>query len=287
MIYSRYSTNHVAQSNVVTGGNDRVGVKDSLNIAVSKPVAATSTNTGRSRQASGSSQAPLQPPSSTGTGLSRLKIGSSAGPSKTTRGASRVPTNPPGVKGPGAVVRGGEWASKFDDDDRVELLQNHATAAAAGLGIGIHADGRHDWVAEQMEAQQAGVAYLPPSSSIASPSNGVAHKRAHVDLERDDDDLEAGPGDRYEEGDDEDDEDDGVGSKVRIVDPAVMADPDDWVANVQEVEMEQSERVLELVRRDFDEQLDYWDTTMVAEYSEEIFEYMGQLEVRRREERTG
>lgn len=36
--------------------------------------------------------------------------------------------------------------------------------------------------------------------------------------------------------------------------------------------------VIEAIKRDFQEELDYWDTTMVAEYSEDIFKYMEELE---------
>lgn len=68
------------------------------------------------------------------------------------------------------------------------------------------------------------------------------------------------------------------GTKVRIVDEEVdFVDEDDWMAVIEEDE--ESERILEGLRAEFDEQLEYWDTTMVAEYSEEIFEYMADLEV--------
>lgn len=66
--------------------------------------------------------------------------------------------------------------------------------------------------------------------------------------------------------------------KVRIVDEEVdFIDEDDWMAVIDEDE--ESERILEGLRAEFDEKLEYWDTTMVAEYSEEIFEYMADLEV--------
>lgn len=56
-------------------------------------------------------------------------------------------------------------------------------------------------------------------------------------------------------------------------------DDDDWMRCSVEEDQE-SERILEALRNEFDEQLDIGDTTMVAEYSEEIFEYMADLEVR-------
>lgn len=165
------------------------------------------------------------------------------------------------MKGPGTTLRGGEWAVKYEDDEGVALSHE---ASAGGLGIKV--EDQNDWVADQMSAQQA--AYIP-SSTLTSPSAAISLKRGHLDVEVED------------EKEDESEGEDGVGSKVRIVDPSVMGDPDDWVAKVEDMEMEQSEKVLEMVRKEFDEQLDVWDTTMVAEYSEEIFEYMGQLEVSR------
>ncbi|ORY76279.1 cyclin-like protein [Leucosporidium creatinivorum] len=114
------------------------------------------------------------------------------------------------------------------------------------------------------EQQQQG--FIPSSSgAFTSPSLAASHKRGHLDVEEEEEEVDS-------------DEDDGVGSKVRIVDPSVMADPEDWVNNVEEEDEVENEKILEEVRREFDEQLDYWDTTMVAEYSEEIFEYMGELE---------
>lgn len=79
--------------------------------------------------------------------------------------------------------------------------------------------------------------------------------------------------------DEEDDSEDGVGSKVRIIEGEMDMDDDDWMRCSVEEDQE-SERILEALRNEFDEQLDIGDTTMVAEYSEEIFEYMADLEVR-------
>lgn len=52
-----------------------------------------------------------------------------------------------------------------------------------------------------------------------------------------------------------------------------------WLVLGSEEEAE-CKAVIETIKRDFQEELDYWDTTMVAEYSEEIFKYMEELEVR-------
>lgn len=132
-----------------------------------------------------------------------------------------------------------------------------------GVGLGIAGEGRDDWVGDKMAREQQ--AYLPSSSAFTSPSLAASHKRGHLDVEEEEEEVDS-------------DEDDGVGSKVRIVDPSVMADPEDWVNNVEEEDEVENERILEEIKQEFDEQLDYWDTTMVAEYSEEIFEYMGELE---------
>lgn len=138
----------------------------------------------------------------------------------------------------------------------MELLREQQ-GPSVGLGIGGAAT--DDWAAREQ-------AYVPSSSgAFTSPSLAASHKRGHLDVEEEEEEADS-------------DDDDGVGSKVRIVDPSVMADPDDWVNNVEEEDEVENERVLEMIKKEFDEQLDFWDTTMVAEYSEEIFEYMGELE---------
>lgn len=251
----------------ISVASDRTS-KDSLN-AIVKPTAGA----GRSRTTTASSstsqhqQQPLQPPSSTGTGLSRLKIGSSSvvPPPKATRGPSRVPSTnslaPPNVKGPGTSLRGAEWGGAVQDDGEMEFLREQQ---GASVGLGVAAEGREDWAGDKMAREQQ--AYIPSSSgAFTSPSLAASHKRGHLDVEEEEEEVDS-------------DEDDGVGSKVRIVDPAVMADPEDWVNNVEEEDEVENERILEEIKQEFDEQLDYWDTTMVAEYSEEIFEYMGELE---------
>lgn len=52
---------------------------------------------------------------------------------------------------------------------------------------------------------------------------------------------------------------------------------ENWMMLPAEEEME-CHQVIEAIKRDFQEELDFWDATMVAEYSEEIFKYMEQLE---------
>ncbi|KAH9472363.1 hypothetical protein Pst134EA_002985 [Puccinia striiformis f. sp. tritici] len=52
---------------------------------------------------------------------------------------------------------------------------------------------------------------------------------------------------------------------------------DDWLMLPAEEELECTQ-IIAAIRRDFQEELDFWDATMVAEYSEEIFKYMEELE---------
>ncbi|OAV89601.1 hypothetical protein PTTG_05846 [Puccinia triticina 1-1 BBBD Race 1] len=55
------------------------------------------------------------------------------------------------------------------------------------------------------------------------------------------------------------------------------ASADNWIMLADEDE-EECAQIIAAVKADFQEELDYWDATMVAEYSEEIFTYMESLE---------
>lgn len=55
-------------------------------------------------------------------------------------------------------------------------------------------------------------------------------------------------------------------------------DPEDWVKLGPE-DQDEVEAVLEEVRDQFQDEIDLYDTTMVAEYAEDIFAYMEELEV--------
>jgi hypothetical protein len=59
----------------------------------------------------------------------------------------------------------------------------------------------------------------------------------------------------------------------------VMVDEDDWLALSEEQQFE-AEQTLALVRETFDDEVDMFDTTMVAEYADDIFFYMSDCEVR-------
>jgi len=73
------------------------------------------------------------------------------------------------------------------------------------------------------------------------------------------------------------DEDGGEGFYSEDEDEEVD-DPEDWVKLGVE-DQEEVEAVLGEVRDNFQDEVDLWDTTMVAEYAEDIFAYMEELEV--------
>lgn len=56
-------------------------------------------------------------------------------------------------------------------------------------------------------------------------------------------------------------------------------DPDNWLI-MDPVEEAECRRMVAEIQKDFDDELDFWDSTMVAEYSDEIFAYMAAMEVR-------
>lgn len=74
--------------------------------------------------------------------------------------------------------------------------------------------------------------------------------------------------------------------KVRVVDASgedmpMAVDPDDWLMQLCDPnEAEDSEYLIAEIKREFQEEIDYQDISMVAEYSEDVFKYMAELEVR-------
>lgn len=59
---------------------------------------------------------------------------------------------------------------------------------------------------------------------------------------------------------------------------ASMMDPNNWLA-LDPADEAESQRLLAEIQAEFEDEVDMWDTTMVAEYQEEIFEYMSRLEL--------
>jgi hypothetical protein len=71
---------------------------------------------------------------------------------------------------------------------------------------------------------------------------------------------------------------DGVASETDD-DEDELEDPDDWT-RMDAGEADECQTILDDVRRNFEDDVDLFDTTMVAEYAEDIFAYMEELEVR-------
>ncbi|GAA5834140.1 hypothetical protein JCM3766R1_004470 [Sporobolomyces carnicolor] len=251
------------------GANTRIQVdrtsKDSLNGGLVKPH--TRSRTASSNSSVSITSALPQPPSSTGTGLGRLKINSSSNaanpvPVKSSRPA-RAPVGTKSQPAPSVAphaprLQQGEWDGAWSGQGDIEVLRDDE--AAVGLGI----DGTSEWVQDQhMKAE-------PAPSSPSTHSQAKSHKRTH-DVEFSDEEDGSNSGAFNSHHDD----------KVRIVEPeqAIEVDPDNWVADlVDEEDAISSELLLQQVKREFKEEQDFWDISMVAEYSDEIFAYMSKLE---------
>ncbi|KAL8280547.1 hypothetical protein RQP46_007195 [Phenoliferia psychrophenolica] len=248
----------------------------------------------RSRQTSGSSIAPatnvLQPPSSTGTGIHRLKLNHpSSGaavpvPVPTKRTASRagaplaVKQQPPSSSQPAAPhAEGGTWQWTEPADD-VEVLRD--AGPSVGLGIaGAGAAFDDVWSAGIKDEDHLDATVRdhddPMLADDVKPHVSGSHKRSHSGTQHNIMDSDA------EDQDDDEDDPHMGGGKVRVVEAQptddVVVDLEDWTMGADEDE-EESRQLLDDIKREFDEQLDFWDTTMVAEYAGEIFEYMTELE---------
>jgi len=133
--------------------------------------------------------------------------------------------------------------------------------AAVGLGI----DGTSEWVQDQQMKTEGPTVPSSPSTHAQAKS----HKRTH-DVEFADEEEETGAFTSHHD------------DKVRILttEEAIEVDPENWVADlVDDEDAIHSELLLQQIKRDFKEEQDFWDISMVAEYSDEIFSYMSKLEV--------
>lgn len=179
---------------------------------------------------------------SVSTGFSKLKIGSSAAPAiRLSRPTTTVDTS---------LASKPSTQSLRSRDDRANELEILHERSLDGLGLKTNAG--QDWTADEMYGEAA--------MHLDQP---ISHKRDHIEA------LSS---------DNEEDEGGIIGSKVRIVE-GDFDDPDDWIAATGLTDHRETARMVERAGEDFDEHLDYYDTTMVAEYSEEIFTYMSELEV--------
>lgn len=178
---------------------------------------------------------------SVSTGFSKLKIGSSAAPAiRLSRPTTTVDTS---------LASKPSTQSLRSRDDRANELEILHERSLDGLGLKTNAG--QDWTADEMYGEAA--------MHLDQP---ISHKRDHIEA------LSS---------DNEEDEGGIIGSKVRIVE-GDFDDPDDWIAATGLTDHRETARMVERAGEDFDEHLDYYDTTMVAEYSEEIFTYMSELE---------
>lgn len=245
--------------------------------------------------------APPQPPSSTGTGFGRLRIDANAQPTapappraataavagKARRAPSaRAPVQPSAVAPAAPRLQQGEWPgaqSAFGGHAIKQAVDEHGVVPNVGLGLGSAAEA---WMGDQMAVDR----HYPQ----AGPSHAAGHKRTH-DIEFSDEEQQQsaahathGHGHGHLHGALQHED------KVRVVEDDVevgdgaeaegemMVDPDDWILQLcDEDEAVESERLIEEIKREFKEEIDYFDISMVAEYSDEIFEYMAELEVRR------
>ena len=200
-------------------------------------------------------------------------------PVPTKRTASRAPlaSKPSQPAVPHAEGGTWQWAGPVDD---VEVLRDAGPATGLGItGAGAAFDDVWSGAAAGEDALDAQVHDLndPMLTEDAKPHVSGSHKRSHSGTQHNIMDSDA------DCDDDDDDEDPHMGGgKVRVVERPnedVVVDLEDWTLGADEDE-EESQQLLVDIKRDFDEQLDFWDTTMVAEYAPEIFEYMTELEVR-------
>lgn len=248
-----------------------------------------------------------QAPSSTGTGFGRLRIDSHAQPSapappraataavagKARRALSaRAPVQPAAVAPAAPRIQQGEWPgaqSAFGGHAIKQAVNEHGVVPTVGLGLGSAAEA---WMGDQMAVDR----HYPH----AGPSNTAGHKRTH-DIEFSDEEEQNsaahaahavahahGHGHGHLQGalQHEDkvrvvEDDVEVGDGEADQDGEMQVDPDDWLLQLcDEDEAVESERLIEEIKREFKEEIDYFDISMVAEYSDEIFEYMAELEVR-------
>lgn len=277
-------------SNAKAAAAERDRNSKDLKVNRTRTASSSSTATTTVSTSTSTTTVPLQPPSSTGTGLSRLKIGvsstsSTVGVSKARRAPLTRASNanlrhaaaPPASSSSSSSITADDikWQGKWehnDDDDAVETLREE-TEDVDNHGLGFkNLEGTHDAVLKSMQAHHDAVMSESEDDDAGafggrrhaetqeSPSL-LPHKRRQEEIYSSDEEAQA--------------DEDAVGGKVRIVDD-LEVDTDNWMMSIEDDE--ESRAILEVIKKEFDEQLDFWDTTMVAEYAGEIFEYMSELE---------
>ncbi|KAJ9125286.1 hypothetical protein QFC22_000242 [Naganishia vaughanmartiniae] len=108
--------------------------------------------------------------------------------------------------------------------------------------------------------EAAGSGLTPSLGEMGVEVSSAIDVAEHQELEYDSDDVELQPDNGDEEG-------------------IMVEDEDDWLALSEDQQIE-VEHQLAHVRETFDDEVDMFDTTMVAEYADDIFFYMSDLEER-------
>lgn len=146
--------------------------------------------------------------------------------------------------GSGVWNESGEVVQPVEDEQHVEVLS--AGQAVAGLGIYSHGTIGEDAEGSSVELD------LVEDEEMSAVSDTQDSATTTSSLEQSSQE-----------------------SKLEIA-----AEADNWMVLDPDEEAE-AQLQLEEIKREFKEELDFWDTTMVAEYSDEIFTYMAELEVGR------
>lgn len=160
-------------------------------------------------------------------------------------------------------------------DDEIEVLEDEPTGPSHGAD-----EDRME--VENQPAAPVDPAHmkvsLPGSVFAAVEADNQANTSEH-DLVDDDEDDAAPRGIASEAFDDHNDLSIGRSDADHMVDAEEdIRTGENWLL-LSPKEERQCRDQIEQIKRDFQEELDFWDTTMVAEYSDEIFQYMETLEV--------
>ncbi|GAA5883083.1 hypothetical protein JCM3774_000573 [Rhodotorula dairenensis] len=232
--------------------------------AVAAASASTHAAFGRLRIDASAAVAQQQPTAAVPRAAAQAVAGAAnAAAVKPRRAPSRAPTA--GVAPSAPRIEQGEWAGASSASGYAPPVarNEHGAAAPVGLGIagvvapvavaGAGHKRTHDVEFSDEEdtdhGAEAAQAFGPQAHGHAHPHGAVRHE-----------------------------------GKVRVVDASgqeqpMAVDPDDWLMQLCDPEeAEDSELLIAEIKREFQEEIDYQDISMVAEYSEDVFKYMGELE---------
>lgn len=192
---------------------------------------------------------------------------------KPRRAPTRAPAQPAAVAPSAPRIEQGEWAGANANAGYAPPAARSEHGAVAPVGLGIEGVGApsamaaghkrsHDVEFSDDEAADHGA---EAAQAFGPQAHGHAHPHGSI---------------RHED-------------KVRVIDASgqeqeAADDPDDWLMQLCDPEeAEDSEYLIAEIKREFQEEIDYFDISMVAEYSEDVFKYMAELEVSSREVGSG